>query len=160
MRAARSPFPPTFTFALALALAGGTLGCGAAFTNVSKPGTAKLEFRLLAQSDAAGIKVPTWDGKTSMVVERECPLTDRDVETVRLAKLPDGTPVINLQLDQTASITLESVTSKNRGRRLAVLVDGRIVIAPTIKETIAGGHMTIGGFDAAQTTAIFEKIKK
>jgi preprotein translocase subunit SecD len=160
MRAARCSVPTAaLRFALAVSL-GAVLGCGAAFTNVSKPGTAKLEFRLVAKSDAGGYKVPTWDGKSSMVVEQECPLTDRDVESVKLARLPNGTPAINLQLDQTASITLESVTSKNRGRRLAVIVDGKIVIAPTIKETITGGHMTIGGFNDAATTTIYNKLKK
>ena len=135
-------------------------GCGAGLAAVTQPGTAKIELRLIAKNEADGFKVPTWDGKLFMFVEKQAPLTDRDVETVRLAKLPTGAPAINLQLDQTASLALEDITLKNVGRRLAILVDGKIVIAPTIKERITGGSMTVAGFDATQTANIFARIKK
>jgi preprotein translocase subunit SecD len=143
-------------FALALAVA----GCGAALGGVTQPGTAKLELRLIATNEAAGFKVTTWDGKTSVFVEKRAPLNDRDVASVKLSKLPDGAPSIDLLFDQTASLTLEDLTSKNIGRRMAILVAGKVVIAPTIKERIEGGHMTLAGFNAADTADIYGKIKK
>ena len=143
---------------LALALA--AAGCGAVIVSVTQPGTAKLELRLIAANEANGFKVTTWDGKTTMFVEKRAPLTDKDVETVKLSKMPDGSPAINLVFDQTASLALEDITSKNIGRRLAILVAGKIVIAPTIKERIEGGHMTLAGFNAADTATIFNRIKK
>jgi preprotein translocase subunit SecD len=148
--------------ALALLLAAALLGagCGAALGGVTAPGTAKLEFRLIAKTDADGLKVPTWDGKVTMFVEKSAALTDRDVEQVKLSKAPDGKPAVALILDQTAKLTLEDITSKNIGRRIAVLVDGKIVMAPTIKEKIEGGHMTIAGFGEAETKAIYDRIKK
>jgi preprotein translocase subunit SecD len=135
-------------------------GCGAALGSVTQPGTAKLELRLIAKNEADGIKVTTWDGKVTMSVEKSAPLTDRDVDKVKLSKMPDGKPAIDLMLDQTAALTLEDITSKNIGRRMAVLVSGKIVLAPTIKEKIEGGHMTIAGFSEADTNAIYERIKK
>jgi preprotein translocase subunit SecD len=135
-------------------------GCGGALGSVTQPGTAKLELRLIATNEADGFKVPTWDGKASLVVEKRAPLCDRDVEMVKLSKLPDGAPAIDLQFDQTASLTLEDFTSKNIGRRVAILVSGKVVIAPAIKERITGGHMTLAGFNATETADIYAKIKK
>ena len=143
---------------IALALA--AAGCGAVIVNVTQPGTAKLELRLIAANEADGFKVTTWDGKTAMFVEKRAPLTDRDVDKVKLSKLPDGSPSIDLVFDQTASLALEDITSKNIGRRLAILVAGKVVIAPTIKERIEGGHMTLAGFNAADTADIYGRIKK
>ena len=143
---------------LALALA--AAGCGAVIISVTQPGTAKLELRLIAANEADGFKVTTWDGKATMFVEKRAPLTDRDVDKVRRSKLADGKPAIDLMLDQTAALALEDITSKNIGRRMAVLVGGKIVLAPTIKERIEGGHMTLAGLPAADTAAIFSRIKK
>jgi preprotein translocase subunit SecD len=135
-------------------------GCGAGLGSVTQPGTSKLELRLIAATEADGFKVQTWDGKVTMTVEKLAPLNDRDVESVKLRKLPDGSPAIDIQLDQTAALTLEDITTKNVGRRMAILVGGKIVTAPTIKEKIAGGQMTVTGPDAAATQAIYDRIKK
>jgi preprotein translocase subunit SecD len=145
---------------LATVLAIFAAGCGGALSAVTQPGTSKLELRLIAVNEADGFKVPTWDGKVTMVVEKRTYLNEKDVEKVKRSKLPDGSPSIDLVFDQTASLTLEDITAKNQGRSLAILVDGKIVIAPKIKERISEGHMTLAGFDAAQADAIYARIKK
>jgi len=146
--------------ALALTLAVLAAGCGGALASVAQPGTSKLELRLIATNPADGFKVPTYDGKVTMDVEKRVQLTDRDVAEVKRRKLPDGSPAVDLVFDQTASLTLEDITAKNIGRSMAVLVDGKIVIAPKIKERISEGHMTMAGFDAAQADAIYARLKK
>ena len=146
--------------ALAITLTVLAAGCGAALGAVTQPGSSKLELRFIAANEADGFKVPTWDGKVTMVVDKRVYLTDKDVDKVKRSKLPDGSPSIDLMFDQTASLTLEDITSKNIGRTVAILVDGKIVIAPKIKERIEGGHMTLAGFDAAQADAIYARIKK
>jgi preprotein translocase subunit SecD len=148
------------TTLLPLALLLAAAGCGAVIVNVTQPGTAKLELRLVAANEADGFKAQAWDGKSTIFVEKKAPLTDKDVETVKLSKMPDGSPSIDLMFDQTAALVLEDITGKNAGRHMAILVDGKVVIAPTIKERIAGGHMTLAGLSAADTTAIYNRIKK
>jgi preprotein translocase subunit SecD len=148
------------TATLLIALTVFAAGCGAGLGAITQPGTAKLELRLVATNEADGFKVQTWDGKVTMTVEKRVSLTDRDVEQVKLSKMPDGTPAIDLMFDQTAALTLEDITTKNLNRRMAILVGGKIVTAPTIKEKIEGGHMTLTGPDAAATQSIYERIKK
>jgi preprotein translocase subunit SecD len=140
---------------------GGLCACGAAQSaGPNRPvGSSKVELRLIAANEAEGEKVPTWDGKVTMVVDRKVHLTDADFSEVSLGKMPDGAPAISIQLDQTASLTLEDLTAKHRGRRMAVLVGGKIVIAPTIKERIEGGKMSIVGQSPAETEAIYKHIK-
>jgi preprotein translocase subunit SecD len=145
---------------LATALVVVAAGCGGALSSVSQPGTAKLELRLIAANEADGFKVKTWDGKETMTVEKRAYLNEKDLDSVKLAKMPDGSPSINLVFDQTAALTLEDITAKNKGRRMAILVEGKIVIAPSIKERISGGHVTLAGLDAAQTQSIYDKLKK
>ncbi|HEY3352503.1 MAG TPA: hypothetical protein VGQ83_04590 [Polyangia bacterium] len=150
---------PTTLFTL---LALGLCACGAATqagAGASQPiGSSKVELRLIEPNEAAGLKVPTWDGKLFMFVGRLVYLTNADFKEVRLGRLPDGAPAINVQLDQTAALTLEDLTLKNRGRRLAVLVDGKIVTAPTIKEPIEGGKMSIVAASPADTQNIYTRI--
>jgi len=151
------PHGPVLALALVLLA---TAGCGASLHQVTQPGTSRLELRLVATNEAEGFKVPTWDGKASFVVEKTAALTDRDIERVRLSKLPDGSPAIEIQFDQTASLALEDLTLKNIGRRLCILVGGKAVIAPAIKERVNGGSVTIAGFSEAETTSIYNVIKK
>jgi preprotein translocase subunit SecD len=149
---------PALAFTLsALVLAA---GCGAGIGSIVQPGTSKLEVRLIAANPSDGFKVPTWDGKTTMVVEKRVHLNDKDVEKVKRSKLPDGSPSVDLVFDQTASLALEDLTAKNVGRTVAILVDGKIVIAPTVKERISEGHVTLAGFDAAQADVIYARLKK
>jgi preprotein translocase subunit SecD len=144
--------------ALTLAACGGAAAQGGAAA--SQPvGKNRLEMRLVSATEGSGIKVPTWDGKLFMFVEPRVWLTDADVSQVTLGKMPDGAPAIAIQLDQTAMLTLEDLTLKNQGRRIAVLVDGRIVIAPTIKDKIDTGKMSIVGPSPADTQKIYERIK-
>jgi preprotein translocase subunit SecD len=148
---------------LALLVAGALGGCGAAAAGggaaASQPvGKDKLELRLISQNEAQGTKVPTWDGKFQMSVDGRVWLTQADIKEIKLGKLPDGAPAIDIQLDQTATLVLEDLTLKNKGRKLAVLVDGKIVIAPVIKDIIEGGKMSITGPSPADTAAIYKRI--
>jgi len=121
-------------------------------------GKAGVEFRLLSPTETGGEQVSTWDGKMKMAVEAKVWFTDRDIETVKLENLPDGSPAINIQLDPTASLALEDLTTKNRGRRIGVLVGGKIVAAPTIKDMIKGGLMTIVGQTPDETRTIYKHM--
>ncbi len=143
-----------------IALAIFAAACGAGLASVTQPGASKLELRLIAPNEAEGFKVPTWDGKTTLLVEKRAPLTERDVSTVKLSKLPDGSPVVDVMFDQTAALTLEDITTKNVGKRMALLVNGKVVTAAIIKEKITGGVVALQGPDANATKAIYDLIKK
>jgi protein-export membrane protein SecD len=69
-------------------------------------------------------------------------ITDGDVYQVETGH--DGVePFVSLQLSQEAAERLEQVTHQNIGRRMAILFENRVYMAPTIMETIRSGQLKI-----------------
>jgi preprotein translocase subunit SecD len=61
-------------------------------------------------------------------------------------------PVISFRFDQTGARKFGRVTSKNVGRLLAIVLDGKVISAPRINEPITGGSGIITGqFSVAET---------
>jgi preprotein translocase subunit SecD len=54
-------------------------------------------------------------------------------------------PAILLRFDAAGTQKLARFTQENMGRALAVVLDGRVVSAPLIREPILGGHAQISG---------------
>lgn len=54
-------------------------------------------------------------------------------------------PAILLRLDAAGARKLAAFTSENVGRAIAIVIDGRVVSAPIIKEPILGGRGQISG---------------
>lgn len=59
--------------------------------------------------------------------------------------------VLNLALDERGQDWLARVTREHTGHRMAVIVDGEVLVEPVIYEPILGGQLRIaGGFTARQ----------
>jgi preprotein translocase subunit SecD len=56
-----------------------------------------------------------------------------------------GVPIVSLTLTGRGAEIFERVTSEHRGRRLAIVLDGRVHSAPVLQERIAGGRAQISG---------------
>ncbi|MEQ5774223.1 MULTISPECIES: protein translocase subunit SecD [unclassified Thalassospira] len=57
----------------------------------------------------------------------------------------DGRPVVSFRFDAAGGARFGDVTSKNTGRRLAIVLDGKVISAPRINEPIMGGSGIITG---------------
>jgi preprotein translocase subunit SecD len=77
-------------------------------------------------------------------------LTNRDLERVQANQGESGRPALILRLNREGAAKLARLTAANPGRRVAVAVDGRILITPTIRGPIAGGTVSIQGFNSQQ----------
>lgn len=77
-------------------------------------------------------------------------LTNRDLNRVQAGQGKSGRPALILRLNREGAAKFARLTSANVGRRLAIVVDGRILIAPTIRGPITGGAVSIQGFSSAQ----------
>src|SRR3990170_210330 len=51
-----------------------------------------------------------------------------------------GAPIVNFSLKRTGSKTFADITRKNVQKRLAIILDGSIISAPTIQSAITGGQ--------------------
>lgn len=79
-------------------------------------------------------------------------LTNRDLDRVQAGQGESGRPALTLRLNREGAAKFARLTAANVGRRLAIVVDGRILIAPTIRGPITGGAVSIQGFNSPQET--------
>ncbi len=79
-------------------------------------------------------------------------LNGSQVEDARVAfDQQTNTPIINFKLNSIGGNIFGDFTGKNVGKRLAVVLDGKVYSAPVIRERIGGGSGQIsGGFTLAE----------
>lgn len=58
-----------------------------------------------------------------------------------------GRPVVNIRFNRDGARTFSRVTGANVGRRLAIVLDNKVYMAPNIKDKIPGGSAVITGLD-------------
>ena len=104
---------------------------------------ATFEVKLLEQ-DAL-------DGKTI--------ITSDDVRNVEVTFFPSGEVGVNVALIPNAAVGFEQVTGANVGKKMVIIVNGKTVFAPVIREAVSGGKITIGGFSLDEANMLTRLIK-
>lgn len=114
--------------------------------------TAKLTFRLVAGEDAHGPDVETLPMVENGNIERT--VTVRREIAVDGANLTGANPmmdqrahewVVSFTLDGTGTRRFADVSTKHVGEPFAIVLDGKVISAPVIREPITGGHGQISG---------------
>lgn len=133
--------------------------CAACSTPRMTERTAVVEF-VLAETE------PT-DGYREIYAERlnerfylhpDILLSTADIESASVTEQM-GLPVVEIAFDEAGRRKLASVTEANRGKRLAILIDGRLVMAPHIMEKIEGGKAVISGITEEEAERIAAGIE-
>ena len=118
--------------------------------------TAILEFKLVdeehSQSDAIKGDIPTGsyvaymkEGHEPMLLRQETLLTGDMLDDARVHIGSNNQPYVAINFNREGGRIFERVTGDNVGKRLAILLDGRIYSAPVIKDRIGGGKAVIEG---------------
>lgn len=119
--------------------------------------TAMLEFKLVSNdtkaiSDALEEKVPDNMelkelGREKLLLEKKADLTGEYLETadVRFDQSSFGQPIVAMKLKGDGVKKFADLTKNNIGRRLAIVLDGKIYSAPSINEAIPSGEAIISG---------------
>ncbi len=130
--------------------------------------TAQLEFRMVLD-DASGANGVTMTGQEvdsvtgvarelSYTVDRAVAMTGEVISDARHRPGQLGElPYVELTLNARGARIFEHITAENVGRRLAIILDGRVQSAPRINERIGGGRAVITGsfsLDDARDLAI------
>jgi preprotein translocase subunit SecD len=95
----------------------------------ARPVTLAVEL-VTACSASANVKVKTAAG--TQCLDARPFLTERDVESAELQKNAAGHPVIFLTFRNEAAMRELQITRHNIGKPVAILLNGRVVAAPTI----------------------------
>ncbi len=69
-------------------------------------------------------------------------------------------PLVALEFDDVGAELFETITARNVGNRIAILVDGQILTAPTVNERITGGRAQIsGGLTLSEARRLVARFK-
>jgi preprotein translocase subunit SecD len=82
--------------------------------------------------------------REALLVEREAIISGAHLEDARLAFDARGRAVVSFSFDREGARIFRSYTRRHVGERLAAIVDGQVITAPSIREAI-GRHGQISG---------------
>lgn len=86
------------------------------------------------------------DGNQPILLKQKAVLTGDLLDDARVRiQSTYNEPYVELSFSRQGGRIFEQVTSENVGRRLAILLDGKVFSAPVIREAIAGGQAIIEG---------------
>lgn len=121
--------------------------------------TPLLEFRLTDDTDASGWqKMEVSRSGESIFVSSEVSLHGGHIEKVSFCKDPNGNPSVGPTLTEDGANAIERTTSKNLNKKLAILLDGKVVSAPKNQSTIAMEVQVSGSFDKRDLLTFFNAI--
>jgi preprotein translocase subunit SecD len=83
-------------------------------------------------------------------VNKNVPVSGRDLKNARVQKGRVGEPVIGFSLTPEGSPKFAALTEQNKGRQLAIVLDNKVVSAPRINDRIDGEGVIEGSFTQQQ----------
>lgn len=123
--------------------------------------TAKLTFKFLANNDAdpnSFDKLQSKNNSETYNVEKKLALSGEHLTDAQPGfDNLNNSSVVNFKLDSFGSKKFAYATKNNIGRRLAIIIDNKVVSAPVVKDVIATGNGQISGnfsVDEANNLAI------
>ena len=109
--------------------------------------TAKLNFRLVSASnnDFGSEKLISENGEELVVSKRIVMSGDNLIDAQPRLDSQKNEPIVSFSLNRLGALKFAKTTTENVGKRLAIVLDGKIISAPSIREPITGGNGTISG---------------
>ena len=137
--------------------------------------TAMLEFKLVSNDqdklkEAIDGKVPegfelsrSQEDNAPLLLEKKAALTGETLTNaaVHFSQSSFNEPVVALQFNAEGAKKFADITAANVGRRLAIVLDGKVQSAPNIKEAIPSGEAVISGrfsVEQAQDLALVLRV--
>ena len=110
--------------------------------------TANLTFRIVSgEDDDFGSELLFFeDGKTQLRVNKRVVMSGDNLDNARPSfdNLNNET-IVSFTLDRVGAKRFGKVTTNNVGKKLAIILDNKIISAPEIREPIVGGNGQISG---------------
>ena len=108
--------------------------------------TAQLNFRLVKDNDEFGIdKLITENGQNLNISKRIVMSGENLIDAQPNFNNQSNQPTVSFTLDRLGAQKFGRTTTDNVGKRLAIILDGKIISAPSINEPIISGSGIISG---------------
>jgi preprotein translocase subunit SecD len=156
-------------FTAALLLAGGAMTVALSSDTSADPAPSVFQFRLVlnapsAKAEPMTVVRPDADAKTAktLYVQKKVLLDQTDLKLASvITNQPAGKPWIQITFTDAGAKRFAKVTRQNIGKQLAIIIDGRLYSAPTIRSEIRGGRAEItGNFSVQEANDLASKINQ
>ncbi len=109
--------------------------------------TAQLNFRLVTdeENDFGSEKMISENSEEVTVNKKIIMSGENLIDAQPRVDNQSNTPMVSFTLDRYGAQKFGKVTTNNIGKRLAIVLDNKIISAPVIREAITGGSGTISG---------------
>ncbi len=109
--------------------------------------TAKLNFRLVTndENEFGSEKMISDDGEEVVVNKKIIMSGENLIDAQPRVDNQSNRPMVSFTLDRYGGQKFGKATTNNVGKRLAIVLDNKIISAPVIREAITGGSGTISG---------------
>ena len=108
--------------------------------------TAQLNFRLVSENSEFGTdKLISENGETLNISKRIIMSGENLIDAQPNINNQNNEPTVSFTLDRLGAQKFGRATTDNVGKRLAIVLDGEIVSAPSINEAITSGNGMISG---------------
>ncbi len=119
-------------------------GCGSP-EKKEEMGMVKVEFHLAETEPAEGLTEMTIpDSGEKFYIHDKVLMNNYDIQ-LALPILWDGKSVVELTFTEAGKVRFARLTEENLGKRIGILINGKLVMAPTIKAHILEGKAMIEG---------------
>ncbi|MFN8257472.1 MAG: hypothetical protein U0W24_17385 [Bacteroidales bacterium] len=141
-----------------LVFASGLFGCQKSADKFALDPTKKIEFRLAYDSVNNGFEEKELEGKT-IFLDTLVLLTQNEISCIYKPVDKEGLSVFNMDFNEKGAVELEKITEANTGKKMAVLVDGKILFCPVIASKISGGKLQVSmNIKQEQLDSIFNSL--
>lgn len=121
--------------------------------------TPALQFRLADTTPSdTFVQRGKLDSGLEIYLHKEPLLTADDIDSVTLSRFPNHVTEIQLDFEKNAADRLAAATQKNIGKRLAVILDGEIIAAPTIWAKLSTKASLSGDFSDETVSLLLEAL--
>ena len=120
--------------------------------------TANLTFRLVSddESDFGSELMPYEDSEKQLKISKRVMMSGDNLINARPTfDNLNNESVVSFTLDRVGAMKFGRVTTDNVGKRLAIVLDNKIISAPVIREPILGGNGQISGNFTLQSASDF-----
>ncbi len=103
-----------------------------------------LAIRMVARDGQAGEPLPRFSTDRGEIEVTRTVVVDADhIRHVRLLEAADGQRILVLDVDDVGRARLFEASRSNIGGRMAIVVEGRVVAAPIIRDPLIGNEVLV-----------------
>jgi len=118
-----------------------------------QPAATTLEVRLAESQPAAGLREAVLESGLRIYLRPEAVVTGADVTSASVVDA-GGRYSVNVAFSAAAANRLTEATKIHIGRPIAILLNGKVISAPTLRSTIRGSAVISGDFTRAEAERI------